>query len=261
MILDEIVAKKGMRLRQRMGKIPLLNLQRQAEGHPRTPLDFAGSLKLPGKMSMIAEVKKASPSKGVIRSVFNPVDIANSYLKSDVQAMSILTEEDYFQGNDAYLQSIRAISSIPLLRKDFIVSEYQIYEAYLLGADAVLLIAAILDQKQLIQFQTTAKNLGLACLVEVHDKEELERVLDTEAPVVGINNRNLRTFEVTLRTSETLIPHIPKERCIVAESGIRTSQDITLLRSMGADAVLVGETLMRSEDIPRAVQMLRGGIQ
>nr|WP_317413080.1 indole-3-glycerol phosphate synthase TrpC [uncultured Solibaculum sp.] len=258
MILDEIVAKKEIRLRKRMEKISLLDLQRQAENHPRTPLDFAGSLKLPEKLSIIAEVKKASPSKGVIRSVFNPIDIANSYLKSDVQAMSVLTEEDYFQGNDSYLQSIHRISSIPLLRKDFIVSEYQIYESYLFGADAILLIAAILDQKQLTSFQTIAKNLGLACLVEVHDKEELERVLDTEAPVVGINNRNLRTFEVTLRTSENLIPHIPKERCVVAESGIGTAQDAALLHSMGADAILVGETFMRSEDIPGAVKRLRG---
>ncbi|MCO7137538.1 indole-3-glycerol phosphate synthase TrpC [[Clostridium] leptum] len=260
MILDDIVAKKEVRLHERMERIPLLQLQRQAGDRPRMPLDFAGSLKLAEKMSIIAEVKKASPSKGVIRSVFNPTDIANSYLRSDVQAMSILTEEDYFQGNDAYLQSIRAISPIPLLRKDFIISEYQIYEAYLLGADAILLIAAILDQRQLVQFQHVADSLGLSCLVEVHDKEELERVLDTEAPVVGINNRNLRTFEVTLRTCESLIPHIPKERCIVAESGIGTAQDVRLLRSMGADAILVGETFMRSDDIPKAVQMLRGEI-
>lgn len=257
MILDQIVAKKAIRLEQRRREKPLFQLKEEAAKLGRTPLDFTGALR-EGGLSIIAEVKKASPSKGVIRPDFDPLAIAREYLAAGVQAMSILTEEDFFQGSDEYLRGIRKIAGIPLLRKDFVIDEYQIYEAYLFGADAMLLIAALLDPPTMRRFYQLATSLGLHCLTEVHNQEELDQVLRLGLPIVGINNRNLQDFSEDIRTTGRLVKQIPKDRVIVSESAIRTQEDIRLVREYGADAALIGEAFMRNPDVKRAVAELRG---
>ncbi|EEG31677.1 indole-3-glycerol phosphate synthase [[Clostridium] methylpentosum DSM 5476] len=256
MILDQIVAKKAIRLEQRKREKPLSQLKSEALKFGRTPLDFTGALKEEG-LSIIAEVKKASPSKGVIRRDFDPLAIAREYLSAGVQAMSVLTEEDFFQGSDQYLREIREIADIPLLRKDFIIDEYQIYEAYLLGADAVLLIAALLDPPTMLHFYELATSLGLHCLTEVHNQEELDQVLRLGMPIVGINNRNLHDFSEDIHTTERLVQQIPEGRVVVSESAIRTPEDIRLVREFGADAALIGEAFMRNPDVKQAVAELR----
>lgn len=259
MILDDIVAKKKVTLKKRKQIISREKLKKQTESFNRTPLDFAGAISQDG-LSIIAEVKKASPSKGVICEDFDPDSIAKRYLNSGVQAMSILTEEDFFQGSDHYLESIRTFADIPLLRKDFIIDEYQIYEAYLMGADAILLIASILDDSSMKAFHGLATSLGLHCLNEVHDKEELDRVLALDFPIVGINNRNLRTFDERLETTVELREYIPCGKIIVSESGIRTENDIQKIAAANVDAVLIGEAFMRNPDTAEAVRRLKGAL-
>lgn len=211
-------------------------------------------------ISVIAEVKKASPSKGLIRPDFEPVSIAKAYEQAGVDAMSVLTDENFFQGNKQYLQSIKQqISSIPLLRKDFIIDPLQVYEARSIGADCILLIAAILEAKQLTDLAGLAKSLGMDVLIEVHNQEELELVLScTEPSIIGINNRNLKTFETKLQTTEELMPFIPPHIPVVSESGIHSRQDIEYLERLGVRAVLVGEFFMRKENIQEAVVELVG---
>lgn len=259
MILDEIVRHKARYLADQMQRIPADIMQKRAERGERVLLDFTGALRC-DKLSIIAEVKKASPSKGVIRADFAHMAIARDYLASDVQAISVLTETAFFQGSPDYLSDIRAISDIPLLRKDFIIDVYQIYEAYVLGADAILLIAALLTDQQLREFGRIAHGLGLQCLVEVHGEPDLLRVLDVGFKVIGINNRNLHTFEENLTVTARLAEKIPSDRVIVGESGIRQPSDLHYMHKCGVDAVLIGEAFMRCDDIPAAVERLRGGM-
>ncbi|MGN7761791.1 indole-3-glycerol phosphate synthase TrpC [Paenibacillus sp. 22594] len=216
-------------------------------------------------MGLIAEVKKASPSKGLIRADFDPVSIAKGYAAGGADCLSVLTDKDYFQGSGAYLQQIREAVNLPLLRKDFIIDECQIYEARLLGADAILLIAAILTPEQLTSFTDTAAELGLDILIEVHDRSELEMVLATgkvEHPgvLLGINNRNLRTFETALATTTKLAALLPVSVPVISESGIAGPADIDYLKTTGAIGVLVGEYLMRQPDVEQAVNELLGAL-
>lgn len=219
---------------------------------------FKKAISRTGQVNLIAEVKKASPSKGLIRDDFDPMMIARAYQDAGADAVSVLTEEEFFQGKPAYLKKISEASRLPTLMKDFIVDELQLFEASFAGASAVLLIAAILDNAQLKDFTAVARGLDLDCLVEVHDEAELDRVLSSGAEIVGINNRNLRTFDVSLEVSETLIPRIPKDKVIVAESGIASFLEVKRLGEIGAHAVLIGETFMREKDIVRKVKEVMG---
>ncbi|MDF9840313.1 MULTISPECIES: indole-3-glycerol phosphate synthase TrpC [unclassified Paenibacillus] len=217
------------------------------------------------EMGLIAEVKKASPSKGLIRADFDPSAIARGYEAGGADCLSVLTDRDYFQGSNAFLQQVRDAVSLPLLRKDFIIDELQIYEARILGADAILLIAAILTAEQLASFTDLAGSLGLDVLIEIHDQSELELVISTgkiNSPhvLLGINNRNLRTFETRLETTAELAALVPQGVAVISESGIAGPADIDYLRSSGADGVLVGEYLMRQENVEEAVHGLLGPV-
>mgnify|MGYP002559465802 CR=1 FL=1 len=252
MILNQIVEKRKQQLLKEQSEIGLEEMQ-----DSRTCISLYDALKQ-DTLSVISEVKKASPSKGLICQDFEPVSIALQYEKAGTNAISVLTEEHYFQGSSQYLTAIRQqIASIPILRKDFIIEPYQIYEAKCIGADAILLIAAILDTETLEQFRSIAHGLGLECLAEVHNQEELNRVLEVGFRIIGINNRNLKTFDVSLETTAQLSSYIPNECVIVSESGIATNQDMKTVRSHGADAVLIGETLMRSNHIAETMAALR----
>lgn len=256
MILDDIVAYRKKQLayeKEIMGEKEMMD---RAVETARIPKDFLAALQKEG-LSVIAEVKKASPSKGIICEEFSPVNIAKAYEKAGANAVSVLTEEHYFQGSSQYLQEIREKIEIPILRKDFVVDAYQIYEALVIGADAVLLIAAILDSPTIANFLRIAETLGLYCLVEAHNEVELKTALDAGAQIIGINNRDLRTFEVDLKTTERLTALIPSGKIVVAESGIATNADMKTVDKYGADAVLVGETLMRSKDIKEELKILR----
>lgn len=224
------------------------------------PRPFRRSLvESPRPVSVIAEVKKASPSKGVIRPDFHPLAIAGAYAEAEVEAISVLTDEQYFQGSLTYLEKIRQISAIPLLRKDFLVDEWQVIQARAYGADCILLIAAILDKEELRHLSQVAEQLGMDTLIEVHNREELECVLEATTPsLLGINNRNLHTFETKLETTAELIAHIPKGIPVVSESGISQPQDIAYLKQLGVRAVLVGEHFMRQQDVTEAVRQLVG---
>jgi indole-3-glycerol phosphate synthase len=221
------------------------------------PADFAGALAAEG-LSLIAEVKKASPSKGLIRADFDPQRIAATYAENGARCLSVLTDEAYFQGSDAYLQAAQAASGLPALRKDFTVDEYQIYEAHVLGADAILLVVALMDGSQLSDYLGLATERGLAALVEVHDSGELARAKDAGAQLIGINNRDLKTFDTTLDTTFQLLEHMPEGATIVSESGINCREDVQRLEETGVDAILVGEALMREEDIGAKVRELLG---
>lgn len=211
------------------------------------------------KLGLIAEVKKASPSKGLIREDFQPIELAQSYERAGADCLSVLTDETYFQGSGQYLSQIREQVSIPLLRKDFMISELQIYEARLLGADAILLIAAILSDEQIQSFITLAKELTLDVLLEVHDEAELDRALAIDgATLIGINNRNLHTFETSLSHTEALSAKVPEGVTLISESGIQTKEDIEYLAAHGADGVLIGETFMRQPDVGEAIYQLMG---
>ncbi|HPE74123.1 MAG TPA: indole-3-glycerol phosphate synthase TrpC, partial [Candidatus Competibacter sp.] len=201
-----------------------------------------------GRAAVIAEIKRASPSKGLLRDPFEPAAIAQSYAAAGAACLSVLTDRDFFQGHEDYLRAARAACDLPTLRKDFIVDPYQVHEARLIGADCILLIVAALDDATLGELARLAAELGLDVLVEVHDAEELERALATGATLIGINNRNLRTFETRLDTTLDLLSQIPKDRTVVTESGIHTSADVALMREHGVHAFLVGEAFMRASD-------------
>ncbi len=221
--------------------------------------DFRGfrrALFQPGEATLIAEVKKASPSAGVIAPNFNPVDVAREYEAAGAHALSVLTDEKFFQGSLEHLRDIREQVDLPLLRKDFIISELQIYEAAVAGADAILLIVAALEPEELVQLYNRAKDLQLDVLVEVHNMAEMDRAVDLDADMIGINNRNLKTFEVSLGTTEELAPEIPADCLAVTESGIKTPEDVRYCRMQGVDCFLIGETLMRSGNVKQTVSEL-----
>ncbi len=253
MILDDIAREKRNEVEARKRETPAFSL----EGLAATR-DFASALKnTAGSLpKVIAEVKKASPSKGVIRPDFDPVAIAKGYKKSGASAVSVLTDEKFFQGKLSFLTDCRRSIELPLLRKDFIIDKIQIEEARAAGADAILLIAALLDTGALRSFGNAARELDMAALVEVHDESELESALESGANIIGINNRNLQTFEVSINTTFRLAPMIPQNLTIVSESGIGTKDDLKRLRDAGIDAVLIGESLMRAEDPGAALKAL-----
>jgi indole-3-glycerol phosphate synthase len=255
-ILDEIVAHKREEIRSARARMPEADLERRLVGLPPVR-DFRAALERGPGVQVIAEVKKASPSRGVLRPDFDPVAIARAYAANGAACISVLTDERFFQGHLRYLESIRAAVSVPLLRKDFVLDSYQLLEARLAGADCVLLIAEILLGEELPRLHHLARDLGLQALVELYDAENLARVLASGARLVGVNNRDLRTFEVRLEHTIELARRMPADVCLVGESGIATRADVERLGSAGVKAVLVGETLMRSPDVGAAVRALR----
>ena len=257
MILDNLAAASKERAAKLINKYGLNALRREAEAMPKTNRGFAGALQQNG-MSFICEVKKASPSKGLIAKDFNPVQQAKEYEAAGAAAISCLTEPNYFLGSNEYLMQIAKNVGLPVLRKDFTVSPAQIYEAKIIGADAVLLITALLDAGELKEYLAIAKSLGLDALTEVHDEAELVAALNAGAEIIGVNNRNLRDFTVDLTTSIRLKKLVPPGITFVAESGIKTRSDVAELESAGADAVLIGETLMRSGNVRATLAQLAG---
>ena len=257
MILDKIVATKREELRQAQSQVSEESLRRQAEAAPPVR-DFLAALAQPGPIRLIAEVKKASPSKGLIRADFDPVRIAQTYQEHGASAISVLTDGPYFQGSLDDLSRVRQAVGLPVLRKDFIVDSYQVFEARAAGADAVLLIAECLDDRMLRTLYDAIRACGMTALVELYEPENLPRVLDLGARLIGINNRDLRTFEVDLGQTERLARRIPADRIVVGESGIRSRADAQRLQSAGVRAMLVGETLMARPDPGAAVDELLG---
>ncbi len=249
-ILKKILAVKAQEVSEAQAVKPLAAMRAAAE--LAVPVrDFTGAIRgkiSAGQAAVIAEIKKASPSKGVLRAEFHPAEIAAGYARHGAACLSVLTDEQFFQGSAEYLKQARAACTLPVLRKDFIVDEYQIYQARAMGADAILLIAAALDVKQMQKFETLAHDLGMAVLVEVHDGAELDAALRLTTPLIGVNNRNLRSFEVSLQTTLDLLPRIPNDRIVVTESGILKAEDVKLMRGHQVHAFLVGEAFMRAED-------------
>jgi indole-3-glycerol phosphate synthase len=257
MILDDIVARKKERLAELAERSDQKKLEKAAVSAPETR-DFFAALKHAEKPAVIAEIKRASPSAGQIRPHLEVSEVATSYQGAGAAAISVITEEDFFQGRVEYLEEARRAVSLPILCKDFIIDPRQILTTRAAGADGLLLIAAILPQSTLKELLAMASQLDMACLVEVHDEEELSRVLETEARLIGINNRDLRTFEVSLDTTLRLRPRIPSNRLVVSESGIQTRSDLQSLAAAGVDAVLVGTSLMRAEDPGQKLRELLG---
>ncbi len=260
-ILDEIIRKTKADLEKRKKEYPVEWLGRSLAFNPFMPKDVHAALKATEEnpYRIIAEVKKASPSKGVIREDFEPVEIAQAYEKGGADALSILTEPHYFQGDKEYLGLVRRYVGIPLLRKDFIIDKYQIVEALAYGADFVLLIAKALSRKQLKELYDYTLHLGMEALVEIHDKSDLVKAMFAGANIVGINHRNLETFEMDMGLSERLIPLIPNGKIIVAESGINDHETVVALSKIGADAFLVGEHFMRQPDVTEALRRVKYG--
>ena len=257
-ILTTILARKADEIAERSARVSLADLRaRVADAPPaRGFADALNAMIAQGDPAVIAEVKKASPSKGVIRPDFRPADIAVSYEFGGAACLSVLTDVDFFQGADDYLRHARDACTLPVLRKDFTVDPYQVYEARALGADCILLIVAALDDGQLVDLSGLAMQLGMDVLVEVHDIDELERALQVPVPLVGINNRNLRTFEVSLDTTLAMKDAVPKDRLLVTESGIVVPEDVATMRDAGVNAFLVGETFMRAEEPGEALRQL-----
>ena len=257
-ILQRIVAVKRDELAAARAKRSLASWRAEAESR-RDVRGFEASLRaqmVAGRAAVIAEIKKASPSKGVLREHFLPAEIAASYQRGGAACLSVLTDEHFFQGSAVYLQQARAACALPVLRKDFIIDEYQVAEARALGADCILLIAACLDDTQMAELEACAMGLGMAVLVEVHDRHELDRALHLKTPLLGVNNRNLKTFDVTLETTLALLPLVPGDRLLVTESGIQTRADVQHMRAAGVLAFLVGEAFMRAADPGAALASL-----
>jgi len=257
-ILDEIVQYKREFVKHARGKACFEEIKKRAEEIP-PPLDFHAALCSPrGQIRVIAEVKKASPSKGVIRQDFDPVMIAQRYAQCGAAAISVLTDEKYFQGTLEHLRAVRQAVPLPLLRKEFVIDEYQIYEAREAGADAILLIVAILDDRDLSRFYKIARGLGMSALIEAHTKEEVSRALRISPRIIGINNRNLKTMKVDIEQSIRLRPLIPEGICVVSESGIKTKEHLFHLAGHNIQAALVGEKPMQSPDPGQALLILMG---
>ena len=249
-ILDKIIAVKREEIAALVQQKPLSAMRADAESRVQTR-DFVGAMRkkiTAGKAAVIAEVKKASPSKGVLRADFIPADIAQSYAEYGAACLSVLTDKQFFHGSIDYLKQARASCSLPVLRKDFMIDAYQVYESRVMGADCILLIAACLDDKQMKDMEMLAMSLDMAVLVEVHDATELDRALKLKTPLIGINNRNLKTFEVSLETTLGLMHQVPADRMLITESGISTVADVKRMRAANVNAFLVGEAFMRAED-------------
>jgi indole-3-glycerol phosphate synthase len=258
MILDRIVEAKKVEVAQAKRQRPLSALEREI-ARMDAPRPFASALRREDRIALIAEIKKASPSAGVIRVDFDHVDIAQIYDDSpDVSGISVLTDEKFFQGHLDFIGDVRRVSEKPVLRKDFLFDEYQVIEARAFGADAILLIVAILQDNQLARLLRLAEGLAMAALVETHDADEVKRALDAGATLIGVNNRDLRDFSVDLNTSLRLRKLVPPETTFVSESGIHTRDDVRVLEAAGVNAILVGESLMRSDDMRRKIDELLG---
>lgn len=260
-ILRKILARKAEEVAERCKVLSLRELTQQLESAPK-PRGFVAAIRMTidqGRPAVIAEAKKASPSKGVIREDFDIVQIARSYEAGGATCMSVLTDIDFFQGSDKYLRQARDCCSLPLIRKDFIIDPYQVYEARVMGADCVLLIVAALDGTKLAELTELATQLELDVLLEVHDAQELHRALSLEVPLIGINNRDLRTFQTSLDTTLDLLGDIPDDRIVVTESGINTAEDVRRMRENNVNAFLVGEVLMREMDPGKKLQELFRG--
>ena len=254
--LESIISYKRKEIERDKTAMPLETLKSRITDLPPTR-DFKEAISQEG-LNLIAEIKRASPSKGVIRKKFNPVEIAKTYQESGANAISVLTTEKFFYGSLDFLSQVKEVTTIPILQKDFIVDEYQIYQARVNKADAILLIASILVEAQINSFLECAHNLGLDCLVEVHSKEELSKVLASKAQIIGINNRDLTTLTTDLSTTLTLSKLVPKDRILVSESGIETQEDVKRVQECGVRAILVGESLMRAPDISAKMKELLG---
>lgn len=254
MILDDIIDYKKIELKERKKNKPFSVLEKEIERR-ESPRTF---LKKSEKIQLIAELKKASPSKGIIRNDFNPAELAGACEKAGACALSVLTEEGFFKGKLEYLSEVKKTVKIPVLRKDFIIDEYQILETRANGADALLLLANVLKSQIIQRYLDVSKSLGLKCLVEVHTEDELKAVLDTSADIIGINNRDLKTFKVDIKNTGKLITKISKDKVVVAESGISNRADVEYLEKIGVDAMLVGTAIMASSDIDGKIKELLG---
>lgn len=250
-VLKKIIRRKRQEINERSKQVPLNELEQQAAqaGMPRGFVAAMEEKLAAGQSAVIAEIKKASPSKGLLREYFDPTDIAESYASNGAACLSVLTDADFFQGSEAYLKQARAACDLPVIRKDFIIDDYQVYEARAIGADCILLIVSALTDEKLKSLYDLAIELGMDVLIEVHDRDELLRSLPLNAKLVGINNRNLRNFDTSLQTTIELLKDIPEDRIVVTESGIHTPEDVALMREHNVDAFLVGEAFMRA-DIP-----------
>lgn len=257
-ILNRILARKAEEIEQRSRVRPLAELRTRALQQPPTRgfIEAIRRKHAAGDAAVIAEVKKASPSKGLIRKDFNPAQIARSYQAGGAACLSVLTDVDFFQGSNLYLGEARAACSLPVLRKDFTIDPYQVYEARVIGADCILLIVAALEDGPMVEMANLAMELGMDVLVEVHDIDELERALQTDCELIGVNNRNLRTFEVSLDTTLALQDAVPRDRTLVTESGIATRADVAKMREAGVETFLIGESFMREPDPGAALRRL-----
>ncbi|HHJ20223.1 MAG TPA: indole-3-glycerol phosphate synthase TrpC [Gammaproteobacteria bacterium] len=257
-ILRRILERKLEEVQQRSGNISLEVMMAKAESAP-SPRGFLKALQAhiaQGRAGVIAEIKKASPSKGLLRADFQPAEIARSYAAAGASCLSVLTDVDFFQGSDDYLVMARAACDLPVLRKEFMMDPYQIYEARAMGADCILLIASALGDVHLAEFTALAHELGMDVLLEVHDEIEMERALALDVTLIGVNNRNLRTFETSLETTLDMLEKVPADRLLVTESGIHTSEDVARMRAAEVNAFLVGEAFMRAPDPGQALQQL-----
>lgn len=257
-ILDKIVAVKREEVAASMRQKPLAVVRADAQSRVLTR-DFEAAMRAKiaaGQSAVIAEIKKASPSKGVLRENFVAADIAQSYAEFGAACLSVLTDQQFFQGSVDYLKQARASCELPVLRKDFMIDAYQIYEARAMGADAILLIAACLDDAQMADMESVARSMDMSVLVEVHDRAELERALKLNTKLVGINNRNLKTFEVSLQTTLDMLPDVPSDRLLITESGIQTPDDVVRMREANVHAFLVGEAFMRANEPGEALAQL-----
>ena len=258
MILDDIVTKQKERIEKEKQEKDIIVLKQEACSLPSSEILFFEKSLKSKDFAFICEIKKASPSKGIIVEEFPYIDIAQEYEQAGAAAISVLTEPNFFKGNDLFLKDVADIVSIPVLRKDFIIDEYQIYQAKLIGADAILLICAILDEITLKNFINIATSLKLSCLVETHNEDEIKKALNSGAEIIGVNNRDLKTFSVDINTSLRLRKFIPENKFLISESGIKTAQNIKILKDAGFNGALIGESMMRSKNKQQFLLSLKG---